>query len=135
MQIDDYAAARLLTEKISANLPIQAYPSKAMVKMLQTQGKRINSKNPFNIELASYSGDAGGIMCTLNGEEKEAFIVSITHLKIDPNHPLAPEIEAYQKMRSLKLAIKDSGGFVAEMLKQGSVKTKWKSSKKGFGRS
>ena len=43
-------------------------------------------------------------LSTLSQKAKEALLVSITHLRIDPRHPLAREIRAYQKERTRKLA-------------------------------
>ncbi|WP_278560020.1 hypothetical protein [Fischerella thermalis] len=54
------------------------------------------SDQEFFIEHVKYSGDIGGIMCVLasNPEEKEHYVVSITHLIIDPSHPLAAEVQS-----------------------------------------
>ncbi|NJL88610.1 MAG: hypothetical protein HC916_01535 [Coleofasciculaceae cyanobacterium SM2_1_6] len=138
MQIDNYAAAQALTKKISAHLPIRAYPSKKMMETMQERGSLLDPKNSLIIESVSYSGDMGGIMCVLedNLENEEKFVVSITHLKIDPDHPLAPEIKAYQHRRVTMLKLEDQKGFAAELLKQRLLKpknTKPKSNKKGFG--
>ncbi len=135
MEIDDYNAAIALTEKLAANLPIKAYPTRNMIKGLKAQGQRIDPNQEFSICEVNYSGDMGGIMCVLEADlEAESLkIVSITHLSIDSNHPLAPEIEAYQRRRSHRIAIQDSRGFAAEMLKQRSAVAKKKSRKKGFG--
>ena len=35
---------------------------------------------------------------------KEAFVVSLTHLRIDPSHPLFREIRAYQQERVKRIA-------------------------------
>jgi hypothetical protein len=138
MQIDDYKAARALTKKLSDHLPIKAYAGKRMAKMLQEQGKKVDLKNPYIIESVNYSGDTGGIMCTLEmkPEDGEMYVISITHLKIDPDHPLAPEIKAYQNHRITMLKIQDQKGFAAELLQRRSLNpksTKPKSTKKGFG--
>jgi hypothetical protein len=135
MQIDDYEEGQALTEKIKANLPIKAFPTKHLVQSLRQQGKSMNLNQPYKIDSVFYSGDMGGISCALKGnpENTEAYVVSITHLKIDPDHPLAPEIEAYQRRRTRMLAIQNSRGFAAELLKERSAKAKRKNSKKGFG--
>jgi len=46
-------------------------------------------------------GDEGGIMCDVTPTKaaREAFVVSLTHLRIAPNHPLAHDIRAYQRER------------------------------------
>jgi hypothetical protein len=136
MQIDDHRAAQALTEKIKTNLPIQVFPTKELVKSLKAQGKPIDATQTFNVQNVFYSGDMGGIICALENAlgVKEVLTVSITHLKIDPNHPLASEIEAYQRQRIQRLAIQNGREFAAEVLKQRSPQTK-KNSKKGFGKS
>ncbi len=135
MQIDNYEEGQALTEKIKANLPIKAFPTKQLVQSLRQQGKAMKLNQPYEIDSAFYSGDMGGITCALKGdaEGKEVYTVSITHLKIDPDHPLAPEIEAYQRRRTRMLAIQNSRGFAAELMAERPPKTKKKSSKKGFG--
>jgi len=144
MQIDNYEEGQALTEKIKANLPIQVFPTKQLVQSLRQQGKTIHSNQSYEIDSAFYSGDMGGITCALksNSTDKEVYAVSITHLKIDPEHPLASEIETYQRKRTRLLAIQNSGGFAAELLAEraaklirpGSLSLKKKSGKKGFGR-
>jgi len=37
-------------------------------------------------------------------DAKEAIVVSITHLRIDPRHLLAQEIRAYQRERTQRIA-------------------------------
>lgn len=56
---------------------------------------------------------------------------SITHLKIDPTHPLAAEVQAYQRQRIRKLMLQDSRGFTAELMTIEPRKSKKRS--KGFG--
>jgi len=77
----------------------------------------------------------GGITCTLKGdpEDKELYSVSITHLIIDPTHPLAAEVEAYQRQRVRRLRLQDSRGFAAELLAGRSPQGKKKTGRKGFG--
>jgi hypothetical protein len=88
----------------------------------------------FEITSVHYSGDMGGIMCALdaNSADEEVFVASITHLKIDPAHPLSQEIQAYQRKRIRRLAIQDRRGFAAELMKTRSSGTA-KKRKKGFG--
>lgn len=135
MQIDNYEEGQALTEKLKANLPVKVFPTKQLVQSLQQQGKTIRSNQAYEIDSVFYSGDMGGITCALKGnsEDKEVYAVSITHLKIDPEHPLALEIEAYQRKRSRLLAIQNSRGFAAELLAERASKASKKSKKKGFG--
>lgn len=135
MHIDNYEEGEALTKKIKANLPMKVLPTKQLVQSLRQQGKFMKVNQPYEIDSVFYSGDMGGITCTLKGdaEDKEVYAVSITHLKIDPDHPLAPEIEAYQRRRTRMLAIQNSRGFAAELMAERPLKPKKKSSKKGFG--
>jgi hypothetical protein len=58
--------------------------------------------------------------------------VSITHLKIDPDHPHAEEIAAYQRERNRKLMLQNRGSLMTELMPSRSPKTK--KSGKGFGK-
>ncbi len=135
MQIDDYAQATALTEKLKASLPLQVRPTKQLVKSLKAQGKTLNPDREYTVDSVFYSGDMGGITCALkaDSEAKEVFTVSITHLKVDPEHPLAAELQAYQSRRTRALAIQDRGGFAAEVLGTRPPTASKKPGKKGFG--
>ena len=136
MQIDDYAQAIELTEKLKASLPLQVRPTQQMAKGLKAQGKALDPDREYTVDSVLYSGDMGGITCTLKAdpEGKEVFAVSITHLSVDPEHPLAAELKAYQSRRTRRLAIQDRGGFATELLGGRSTDTQKKRSKKGFGK-
>jgi hypothetical protein len=137
MSIDDYQAAIDLTERIKANLPITARPGKQYLKLMQKKGENITSNQELTINSALYMGDEGGICCNfqLMGNTKQAHAASITHLVIDPNHPLAAEIQTYQRQRIHKLKLQNSRGFMAEMrqLSEG-VERKKRKSDRGFGK-
>ncbi|KAM3099029.1 hypothetical protein ACKFKG_04345 [Phormidesmis sp. 146-35] len=136
MQIDDYAQAMELTEKLKASLPLQVYPTKQMAKRLKAQGKFLDPSRQYTVDSVIYAGDMGGITCSLKGdpEGKEVFSVSITHLRVDPAHPLAEELQAYQSKRTRGLAIQDRGGFAAEFLGERLTPLKKKQINKGFGK-
>ncbi|MEH2390465.1 MAG: hypothetical protein V7K21_01920 [Nostoc sp.] len=135
MRIDDYNAANALTEKLKESLPIKARAGKEFLKTLKQKGEDADPDREFEIDFVGYSGDEGGIMCGLkepnNPESKEKYVSSITHLKIDHNHPLAAEVQAYQRQRIRKLMLQDSGGFTAELMTIEPRKSKKCS--KGFG--
>lgn len=117
MSVDSYQDAILLTEKIKANLPITAHPSKAYLKLMKQQGTTLASNQPLVIDSVLYMGDEGGISCGIlpNKKDGQVYIVSITHLDIDPTHPLASEIQTYQRQRTRKIMVQNSRGFIAEM--------------------
>jgi hypothetical protein len=62
------------------------------------------------IQRVFYSGDEGGILCdvTPTKDAKSALVISITHLRVAPNHPLARDIRAYQQQRIRRIAQSNS---------------------------
>jgi hypothetical protein len=137
MPVDNYAEAIALTEKIKVNLPITAHPGKQYLKLLKKQGAHIGNNQEMIIDSVIYTGDEGGICCGIRPDEgaKEVQVVSITHLEIDPNHRLAPEIQAYQRQRIRTLMMQNSRGFMAEMRRlSDQTGSKKKKSDRGFGR-
>jgi len=126
--IDDPVETRKLFLEMEASLPIAVRFAERSVKDLQQQlsSLEITKDKVFTIEELLYSGDSGGILCTVSSaDNKEVTIISITHLKVDPSHPLADRIQQYQKKRTLALAIANSGTKRAA--------TKPKRNKRGFG--
>lgn len=136
MQIDDYAQATALTEKLKASLPLQVRPTPQLEKGLKAQGKRIDPNRTYTVESVFYSGDMGGITCALRDDSADDVVltVSITHLKVDPEHPLAEELRVYQSRRIHALSLQDRGGFASELLGARSITARKKPSKKGFGK-
>ena len=107
--IDDYEQAMELLREMEAQLPIPARPT-AMIRALRGQRHNISRDTQLLIVDVSYAGDEGGIVCALEpGKNAEAvLVVSITHLEIDPHHPLAKTVRIYQQERTKRLA--RSGG-------------------------
>lgn len=110
--IDDYAKAKELMRKMEAQLPILVRPTSACFRTMRKQGIRVARDQELQIQRVFYLGDEGGIACDVTPPEhtkaREHVIVSITHLRVDPSHPLAQEIGAYQRERTRKIA--RSGG-------------------------
>jgi hypothetical protein len=137
MSIDNHAEAIALTKKIEASLPITAYPSKEYLKLMKKQGKQVSGDQALTIDSVLYMGEEGGISCGIKPKEndKQVYVVSITHLNVDPNHPLASEIRQYQRQRSRNLMLENSRGFMAEMTRLSKQSTKQKKkSDRGFGK-
>jgi len=88
-----------LIKEMERYLPIPVYPSKELLQLLRKQGKDISSDTELSITRVFNSRDVGGIVCTVLEENKEVLIVSLTHLRIKPTHPLSEKIVAYQKQR------------------------------------
>lgn len=104
--IDNYAELMELVEKMKAQLPIIARPTKAFIYAMRQNGVKVKPKQELQIDSVLYMGDEGGIGCAvlLPGGEKSVTVTSLTHLRVKANNPLAEEIRAYQIERSRKLA-------------------------------
>jgi hypothetical protein len=136
MQIDDFGEAQALTKALENTLPFQVRPGKEFLKMMRDRGEPVSEKTDITVSSVMYTGDMGGINCTLesysDGTLKEVFVVSITHLVIDSQHPLAKEVNAYQQKRIRGLKLQDQVGFAAEFLGKRPVSKK-KKRRPGFG--
>ena len=113
--IDDRVETRKLLQDIEANLPIAVRLNAHGISSLREQGKYIeNSDDVLQVDSVLYTGDMGGILCAIECQmdadsDKKLLMTSITHLKIDPSHPLAEQIKRYQKKRIASMAIADIG--------------------------
>ncbi len=88
-----------LLEEMKQYLPIPARPTKELYQHLRKQGIHIDMNRDINIISVFDSGDMGGIVCAIEGDKKQALVISLTHLIIKPDHPLSDKIAAYQKQR------------------------------------
>ena len=110
--IDDPVETRQLFLEMEESLPIAVRFTEHGIKGLQQQlpDLEITKDKIFTIEKLLYSGDMGGILCNISSADNEKqTIISITHLKVDPSHPLADKVQQYQKKRTLALAIANGG--------------------------
>ena len=108
--IDDYSRAMDLVHMMNEQLPIPVRLGSLVKRTLQEKGLTVSRDQKFEIKRVFYFGDEGGIMCDVTPakDAKEAVVVSLTHLLIPTQHPLAQEIRAYQRERTRRLA--QSGG-------------------------
>jgi len=88
-----------LIDEIKSHLPIPAYASRDLSNYLLRHGKYITPETELMITEVVESGDEGGIACLLSGTNPDSFVISITLLRIKPDHPLYDKISAYQKKR------------------------------------
>lgn len=104
LKIDNYIQVTELVNKMKAALPIPTYLIPKTKISLRKQGFRNNGQS-LQICDVVYMGDEAGISCQIESLENNAgvFIVSLTHLVVDPLHPLAKEIKTYQVTRKKKL--------------------------------
>lgn len=104
--IDDPAVVDRLMHEMEASLPIPAFPTKELVQTLRRRGSKVHAERILFIKKVFYGGDEGGITCdvTPTRDTREAILVSLTHLRIPPNHPLSHDIRLYQRARVRRLA-------------------------------
>jgi hypothetical protein len=88
-----------LIDEMKCHLPIPAYASRDLSNYLLKNGKDITPETELMITKVVESGDDGGIVCLLDVMDHESFVISITLLKIKPDHVLYDKISAYQKQR------------------------------------
>jgi hypothetical protein len=69
---------------------LPAFPTKEFVRTLRRRGVKASVDRALTIKRVFYAGDEGGIICDVTPSQgaKEVFLVSLTHLRIAPNHPL-----------------------------------------------
>ena len=115
MAIDDYDSATLLCQQLEASVPFKVRPGKPLLKLMKNKGTPMSAERDYRVEKVMYSGDEGGILCMLQAEatDKEVVGASLTHLIIDPDHPLAESVRAYQRQRNNRLRQQDQRGFAA----------------------
>jgi hypothetical protein len=107
--IDHPGTVAQLLEQMQDELPIPAFPTKELVRLLRRGGVKASTDRALAITRVFYAGDEGGIVCDVPPDRgaKEAFIVSLTHLRLAPHHPLFSAVVAYQRQRVRRLAIAD----------------------------
>ena len=107
--IDNPSAVARLMEQMHGHLPMPAFPTKEIVRTLRRGGVKVSVDRALSVKRVFYAGDEAGIVCdvTPSRAAKEVLIVSLTHLRIAPHHPLFPAILAYQRERVRHLAAAD----------------------------
>ena len=106
MLIDNPATVVSLLEQMHEHLPIPAFPTKEIVRTLRRGGLKASVDRALSVKHVFYAGDEAGIACdvTPTRDAKTVVLVSLTHLRIAPHHPLFAPIVAYQRERVRRLA-------------------------------
>jgi hypothetical protein len=104
--IDDPATVAQLILRMEDHLPIPATPTSSTIRQLRAQGLKISAERVLFIQRVFYAGDEGGIMCDVTPTKaaKAAIVISLTHLRVAPNHPLSRDIHFYQQQRIRRIA-------------------------------
>ena len=69
-----------LIEDMKKYLPIPARFTNEIYQYLKEKVIYTDTNREIRISNVFYSGDAGGIVCAIEGDEKEVLIVSLTYL-------------------------------------------------------
>lgn len=103
--IDNPGTVARLVEQMQGHLPIPAFPTKEIVRILRRGGVNVSVERALSVKRVFYAGDEGGIVCDVTPRHaREVFVVSLTHLRIAPDHPLFAPILAYQRERVRRIA-------------------------------
>lgn len=103
--IDNPATVTGLLQQMQDHLPIPAFPTKEIVRTLRRGGLKASVDRALSVKHVFYAGDEAGIACDVTPRDaKTVVLVSLTHLRIAPHHPLFAPIVAYQRERVRRLA-------------------------------
>jgi len=111
--IDEPRKTELLMAGLKESLPIPANVTPQLARELAERTPELCIPSRCNVIDVLYSGDIGGVLCSLDigGHEAEkVHLVSITHLSFNRNVPLFREIDAYQRHRIKKLKKQQGSG-------------------------
>jgi len=108
--IDNPGMVATLVVQMENQLPIPAFPTKDVVRTLRRRGVQASTNRALSVKRVFYADDEAGIVCdvTPSRAAKEVLIISLTHLRIAPKHPLFPAILADQLERPRRLAAVDA---------------------------
>jgi hypothetical protein len=109
MPIDNFLEAQDLCERLKETLPFRVRAGFQLRNTMKENGIQVDAETWFVADSILYTGDMGGINCGLVAENENKIISSITHVKIDPEHPLAAEVRDYQQRRIERLKRSEQG--------------------------
>jgi hypothetical protein len=101
--MDIFLQYQELTERIEKNLPLKALPIRELVQIFRDKGNPITLKTELTITNVHNSGDISGIICTVQNNEENVIICSLTHLIFSPECQLYREICDYQRKREKRI--------------------------------
>lgn len=106
--IDDFHEVQGLMEAIEQHLPMRAFATAKLAEAICDTEPKVRSGDVVEVDRIHYLGDDAGIACFVGVWGATSVVVSITHLEIDPEHPLHDRIVAYQERRSKRLQEADA---------------------------
>ena len=102
VMIDDPRKTEQLLSSLEATLPLESRIGPQLAVLLKDKIPDLKPLQRCRISRVLYTGDEGGIVCSLELPEAggdEVYLASITQLLFDPRLPLARPIALYQKHR------------------------------------
>jgi hypothetical protein len=106
VMIDDPRQTKQLLSALEAALPLESRISPQLAAILRDKIPNLKPLQRCQISRVFYTGDDGGIVCSLELPEADAgevYLASITHLLFDPRLPLVRPIALYQKHRAKRI--------------------------------
>jgi hypothetical protein len=100
-----------LTTKISANLPLKAFPTRELVQIFRKNEHPITLKTELIISSVHNSGDISGIMCTVELIDGYRMACALTHLIFSKTDKLYSAISDYQKKREKRIKLLNLTGL------------------------
>ncbi len=99
-----------LLAALKAAVPFEVELTPWVIAHLRAQQIAVAVKPQQMVVEISYAGDEGGIVCHLVPEEgRDAFVVSLTHVRTKRSLPFAAAVADYQKHRVKKLKKQGKG--------------------------
>ncbi len=98
-------SAPQLIKELEPHLPLPVYLTPELSRSLREKIEDLPPGEEVQVTSLLDSGETGGILCALGDANSERVaLVSLTHLRIRPDHPMRLRVEAYQRERVRKLA-------------------------------
>jgi hypothetical protein len=102
--LDNPKKTEPLMAALKKAVPFEVELMPALVKRFQAENIATLNEIRQTVSDVSYAGDDGGIVCHIVPlDQKEALIISITHVRVPRTMPLAAAVVDYQKHRVKKL--------------------------------
>jgi hypothetical protein len=101
--LDNPRKTEPLMAALKAAVPFDVELMPALIKRLQAESIATLNETRQTVSDVSYAGDEGGIVCHIVAPDREALVVSLTHLRVSRTMPLASAVVDYQKHRVKKL--------------------------------
>ncbi|WP_067517628.1 hypothetical protein [Endozoicomonas ascidiicola] len=100
-----------LIERLTPYLPMVAHPGKGLIASYRQSSAdqpkiKFRKDHKLIVTAAHYLGDEGGLSLAYASPvsgDGYVMVTSITHLKLDPKHPLYKELRTYQLARVSRL--------------------------------